>query len=147
VRPTILVVEDRVPIRDRLARQFQEAGARVLPAATAEDALRLYKRQAFEIAALVTDIRLEDESEVDISGIELAKQIAEIDAGLPKFGVTAFDPSVGRGVLEKVFSKTIGGSDDPLSIYRHIPEIVGRAVGYEEGRFRDVPKDLLALKE
>lgn len=145
-RPTILYVEDRPKMRDMYSRVFQEAGARVLAAANVNDAFKVYRRQAFEISALVTDIRLENESEFDVSGIGLATRIAEVDPGLPRIGLTAFDSQVGEGVLDEVLKKTVRHSDDPESIYKHVPRIVEMAQRYDENRFGNVPEDLLALK-
>lgn len=145
-RPTILLVEDRSDIRDELAREFHDAGARVLATASAADALKMFQRRAFEIAALVTDVRLEDETDEDISGVSLAKQISEVSPTLPRYGVTAYDSSVGVGVLDEVYSKTIKSSLAPMSIYQNITKIVDFASRYDEARFRDIPGDLLAIK-
>jgi CheY-like chemotaxis protein len=146
-RPTVLLVEDRDSIRDHLSLHFQQGGARVLSAANAKDAYRLYRHRAFEISALVTDIRLVNESDHDLSGIELAKSIAEVDPDLPLYGVTAFDPEVGQSVLHQVLKKTLVSSQDPMSIYQHIPSIIENASRYDDSRFNGVPESLVSLKE
>jgi CheY-like chemotaxis protein len=146
VRPTILLVEDRPNIRDLYARVFQDAGARVLSAADAHDAYEVYRRQAFEISALVTDLRLESDSTFDISGVALAARIAEVDPELPLYGLTAFEPQMGEAVLHEVLRKTVRDSDDPASIYKHIPRIIDTAQRYDDARFGNIPEELLQLK-
>lgn len=146
VRPTILLVEDRPTIRDLYARVFQDAGARVLSAADAQDAYEVYRRQAFEISALVTDVRLESDSMFDISGIALAARIAEVDPDLPLYGLTAFEPHIGEAVLHQVLRKTVRDSDDPASIYKHVPRIIDTAQRYDDARFGNIPEELLQLK-
>ena len=118
----------------------------MLSAANANDAYKLYRHRAFEISALITDIRLEDESDHDISGIDLARNISEVDPDLPLYGVTAFARPVGEDVLDLVLTKSVDESD-PMSIYRHIPDIIQKASDYDEGRFVDVPESLVSLKQ
>jgi len=139
-------VEDRSDIRDDLAREFHASGARVLPAANANEAIGIYRRRAFEVAALVTDVRLENESEDDVSGISLAKQISELSPSLPLFGVTAFDLRVGEGVMREVYKKTVRKSPLESSVYKHIENIVGSASKFDEDRFAGVPGTLLDIK-
>ena len=146
MRPTILFVEDRATMRDIYSREFQEAGARVLSATNTEDAYRMFRRQSAEISALVTDIRLVNESEFDLSGVELARRIAVAEPDLPLYGLTAFEPKVGEGVLHRVLRKTVRDSDDPDSIYKHVAGIVEEARRFDEGRFGGIPEELLGLK-
>ena len=134
-------------MRDIYAREFQEAGARVLSAANTEDAYRIFQRQSSEISALVTDIRLSDEQEFDLSGVELARRIAAAEPDLPLYGLTAFEPQVGEGVLHRVLRKTVRDSSDPDSIYKHVNVIVEDARRFDEGRFGGVPEELLGLKQ
>jgi CheY-like chemotaxis protein len=143
--PTILLVEDRDNVRDQLARNLHEAGAVVLPARDSNEAYRVYQRRVSEIAALVTDIRLDEADTNDRSGVTLAKRIAQIAPDMPRFGVTAYNTQVGEGFFDEVFEKKIRKT--ARSIYRHFTSIVQRASQYDDARYSTVPADLLALKE
>ena len=98
-----------------------------------------------EIAALVTDIRLDEANSNDRSGVILAKRIAQIAPAMPRFGVTAYDTHVAMGFLDEIFKKKTRRA--PRSIYRHTASIVARAAEYDDSRYSSVPSELLALKE
>jgi len=69
-RPLVLLVEDAVLIRLELADMLESGGFRVLPVASAEEALHVL-RATSEVQAVVTDVNL---SPNRIDGIELARR-------------------------------------------------------------------------
>lgn len=143
-RPTILLVEDHEDIRDHLALQFHQEGAHVLTAANSDEAYGIFQRRASEVAALVTDVRLDENDPRDRGGLELAEKIADILPNLPLIGVTAYDPSVGAGVLDDVYEKKTPRAK--RSIFRFIGSIISRAAAYDEARYADVPETLNRLR-
>ena len=74
----ILLVEDEEGIREFVCNLLREKGYQVLPAATVNEALKLFKENQKKIALLLTDVVLPDRS-----GLELADDLTNIIPQLP----------------------------------------------------------------
>ncbi len=72
-RPLVLLVEDAVLIRLELADMLESGGFRVLPVASAEEALHVL-RATSEVQAVVTDVNV---SSGGMDGFALARQVSE----------------------------------------------------------------------
>jgi two-component system, chemotaxis family, CheB/CheR fusion protein len=70
----VLLIEDDADSRDATAILLEQAGADVVPAATAEDALAVFSRTEFD--AIVTDVAMPGRS-----GFWLVGQIRQLPAG------------------------------------------------------------------
>jgi two-component system, OmpR family, KDP operon response regulator KdpE len=81
MRPTILVVEDEVPMQKYIRANLQARGYDVLGVGTGADALRVGGEQTFQ--AVILDIGLPDRDGLDILGA------LQHDAGLPVLVVSA----------------------------------------------------------
>jgi CheY-like chemotaxis protein len=77
-RLVVLVVEDEWLVRDAIVDYLQDAGCRVLEAASGEDALSVLDREQ-AIDVLLTDIRLNG----DINGWEVGEEFRRRHAGRP----------------------------------------------------------------
>jgi CheY-like chemotaxis protein len=85
-RPTVLIVEDEVLIRESLANHFGDAGFQVLQAETGERACSLLRTAKNRIDWLFTDIRLPGE----IDGWRLAEEFRRAHPFRPVVYATAF---------------------------------------------------------
>lgn len=83
----ILVIEDEDGAREIIARCLKRKGYPTLSAATAKDGLELVKKEHPNIILL--DIRLEDGS-----GLEVLKEIKELDRNMKVIMVTALEDEV-----------------------------------------------------
>jgi DNA-binding NtrC family response regulator len=139
-RGTILVVEDRDPLRRLLARALADEGYEVAAAATGGDAVRLLGERPFDL--VLTDLKLPD-----ISGLEVLASAREKQPRVPVVVLTGYG-TVGAAVeamklgaydfLEKplelpdlalLVEKAIGGTlllDEPVFQPAGAPAIVGR---------------------
>jgi DNA-binding NarL/FixJ family response regulator len=70
-RPLVLLVEDAVLMRMELADMLESGGFRVLPVASAEEALHVLRTMP-EVQAVVTDVTL---SPSGMDGVELARRV------------------------------------------------------------------------
>ncbi len=94
---TILVVEDEAALRRVVQRILEGAGYRVLLAGTAEEALKLARREGDTIGMLLTDVVMPG-----MSGRELAQEIAELYPHLPVLFTSGYtdDTIMHHGILE-----------------------------------------------
>jgi two-component system, cell cycle sensor histidine kinase and response regulator CckA len=85
---TVLVVDDEPSVRRSTARLLERAGAEVLEASSADDALAYGREQGRSIDVLLSDIVMPE-----VSGIELATAAREVwpDAGI--LLISAFTPA------------------------------------------------------
>lgn len=102
-RPTVLLVEDSAAIRDAFGLLLEESGYRVVPAATAAEALRL-------AGAAPPDVVLLDVGLPDGDGLQVARELRArpATADLPIVAVTghteeeARDAALAAGCTEHV---------------------------------------------
>ena len=73
-RPTLLLVEDDDPLRERLTRAFERRGYAVTAAGTVEDALIAARLDPPELA--VVDLKLPDGS-----GLDVVRELRALDGG------------------------------------------------------------------
>jgi CheY-like chemotaxis protein len=83
----ILVVDDQADARDLIGQILTHCGAKVLPAASAEEALSLFKKERPDV--IVTDIGMPD-----MDGFELLRKLRALEhdrtRDIPAIAVTAF---------------------------------------------------------
>lgn len=100
---TILFVEDEVFVRRVITEVLCAAGYEVLTAPNAEDALRLYERNAGAVDLLLTDLVLPGQT-----GSELAAALTGLDHRIEVLYVTGYMEQVrkleGHNCLPKPFS-------------------------------------------
>ncbi len=84
--PKVLVIDDDRSVLRLVEKSFEDAGATVLTANTAEEGMTLIRRE--EPDALLLDIMLPE-----ANGLELATQVKHLDAKLPIIFITAMNDS------------------------------------------------------
>lgn len=89
----ILVVDDEAPIRDLFEDLFRKEDCQAVTCATGEEALKILKNDTFDVVLL--DIKLPG-----MSGLEVLKNIREINKKLPVVMITGF------GFDEDLIAKT-----------------------------------------
>jgi len=77
-RETILVVEDEKHVREFLEEVLTEAGYLVLKAGTAEEAARIFEKEAERVGLILSDVVLPD-----ISGLKLVDGLLSMRPGIP----------------------------------------------------------------
>lgn len=87
--PTLLYVEDEALIQHMLQVELEEAGFKVLPANSGNEALAILAEQSHELHGLITDINLGDGPD----GWEIARTARELVSGLPIVYVSALGES------------------------------------------------------
>ncbi len=97
----VMVVEDEPTCRHAVRIFLERAGAAVSPAASAEEALQLFKSRAFD--AIITDIRLDG-----MDGIELLKNVRAQGSDIPVIVMT------GHASMQSAISALKLGADDYL---------------------------------
>jgi CheY-like chemotaxis protein len=91
--PRILVVEDEVLLRSVVADELRESGCDVTEVGCAEDALA-YLEAGGQVDLVFSDVRLSGRA----NGVELARQLRQLDADLPIFLTSATaTPEEARG--------------------------------------------------
>lgn len=95
-RPTVLVVEDEGMLLEIVAAELEEAGFRVLPAATAEEAAGILGGGGIDL--LFTDIRLPGR----LDGWDLAERARDLHPGLPVIYVTGYSAEAPRQVSDSI---------------------------------------------
>lgn len=147
-KPTILLVEDRKPLLDQMAKKLDARGARVIPRRSFKEAMAAFRRRPSEISALLTDIRLSESNPRDRGGFSLAETLSAITPTLPLFGYTGNnDIRDVDQVLDALYEKTLPEIHNPRGIDNNLDTIVQRAAEYDRDRYRSVPDELLAIKE
>ena len=101
----ILVVDDEAPVRDLFDELFRKEDCEPVSCATGEEALKILKKEPFDVVLL--DIKLPG-----MSGLEVLKNIREFDKNLPVVMITGF------GFDEDLIAKTkqFGCSDISVKI-------------------------------
>ncbi|MGD0577857.1 MAG: ATP-binding protein [Bryobacteraceae bacterium] len=97
----IIVVDDHDDVRKFMRETLQGAGYRILVAATPREALDRVKTTGLEPALLITDVILPE-----MSGVELAQQLASRFPALAVLYVSGYTPNVivKQGILKPGFS-------------------------------------------
>jgi CheY-like chemotaxis protein len=141
-RPEILLIEDELPLRGIYADELQASGAFVRLASDDEQGLDAFRQYVSSISAVITDMRLRSDSDEDHSGGEMAQKIRKMAPDLPIYCNSAID-------VEKLFPSVFDGyyTKGSREIYKKFPEIVRRALSYENERFKSFPENLKALKD
>jgi len=78
-----LIVDDNLPLAENLAEMLEGTGAEATVAGGAREALALAKNGRFD--ALITDMRMPE-----MSGLDLMRELRQVDPGLPVLLVTAY---------------------------------------------------------
>lgn len=89
----ILVVDDEEPVRELFDELFRKEDCQTVSCATGEDALKILKKETFDVVLL--DIKLPG-----MSGLEVLKNIREFNKDLPVVMITGF------GFDEDLIAKT-----------------------------------------
>ena len=144
VSPSILYIEDRPDYRESTAQRLQEAGARVLVASNADEALERFMKSASVVSAIVTDLQLSESDQGDRSGIELSNKIHSISPMLPRFAITAHASSAKETTWSGVYQKEFDPRDRKLKSFLKL--VVTEATKFDENRYSDLPEELLKLK-
>lgn len=79
----ILVVDDEAPVRDLFEELFKKEDCQTVSCATGEEALKIIKKETFDVVLL--DIKLPG-----MSGLEVLKNIRELHKKLPVVMITGF---------------------------------------------------------
>jgi CheY-like chemotaxis protein len=116
---TILVADDEPALRHLLARQLQQRGYRVFPAADGLEALRIYRSANPPIDLVLADVVMPG-----MNGMQLAAALLELDAKARFILVSAHVPSgsarLNSGVLVPVLQK-------PFNL-DHVLEVLDRVL-------------------
>jgi two-component system cell cycle sensor histidine kinase/response regulator CckA len=96
---TVLLVEDEAPVRKVTALLLETLGYRVLEAACAEEALRLFEESQEKIDLLMTDMVMPD-----ISGRELANRLSSGDPTLKVLFQSGYTDDADVAFLKKPFT-------------------------------------------
>jgi len=91
MKPTILIIDDEIKIRNLLARIIELEGFVVLQAENAKDGMKLIAN--YEVLVVVSDVKLPD-----ANGVELVKQIKTIKPHVEIINLTAYG-TIADGVL------------------------------------------------
>jgi DNA-binding NtrC family response regulator len=95
---TILFVDDHEVLARLSCEILEMQGYRAVSAFNAEDALRKFEEDKFDL--MVTDFRMEG-----MNGLELARKIHDKDPGVPVIIVTGYGPIDGGKDVETCLSK------------------------------------------
>ncbi len=90
---TILVVDDNLAIRALVRAFLERAGYTVATAVDGEDGLNFFKQHQSRIALLLTDVRMPE-----MSGLDLADRVQELDSSVPVLFMSGSSPDVKRGL-------------------------------------------------
>ena len=125
-RPVVLLVEDEVLARLAFAAMLESGGFRVIPVATAEEALEVLGA-GLDVRAMVTDVEL---SGSGMDGFELARKVHEEhqigvvvvsgraapDAGELPLGVRFVAKPVHKATLVHLVRDVVGREPEPPSV-------------------------------
>jgi two-component system, cell cycle sensor histidine kinase and response regulator CckA len=103
---TILLVEDEDGVRSMIVRCLEEAGYRVLPAATPTEALGLARGHKGPIHLIVTDIVMQE-----MSGTELARQVKKMRRAIRTLFITGYMNEGAHGRAHNVLHKPFGPAE------------------------------------
>src|SRR5919201_684897 len=84
-RPWLLVIDDEDMVRVFTIRVLRQAGYPIVEVPDAESALQLLDDRAFHCSLVITDVRMPN-----MSGVELAEELAESRPELPVLFVSGF---------------------------------------------------------
>jgi CheY-like chemotaxis protein len=90
---TILVVDDNLAIRALVRAFLERAGYTVATAADGQDGLNFFKQHQSRIALLLTDVRMPE-----MSGLDLADRVQELDSTIPVLFMSGSNGNVNRGL-------------------------------------------------
>ncbi len=126
----ILVIDDDRSVRHLIAKAFEDSEVEVVPAATAEEGMKLLDNRQFDVVLL--DIMLPESS-----GLDLFERIHEIDSKLPIIFITSLSSSE-----TAIKAMTLGAFDylmKPLDLAR-IRDLVRQ--GLEIRRLMNIPVEM-----
>lgn len=140
----VLIVEDRENVRLNLRAILADEGLQSIEAADKSEALTAFRSHAGLIAGVITDCRLDDDdSEKDVSGIEVGRALRTEHPSLPIYCYTAFeiDDFIREdNPFNKVFRKSTSDSD--LDIGKNISTLCNTFRNYDASKFADIPSEL-----
>ncbi len=120
--PIILLVEDEVPVRDLTAELLKRRGYRVLKAADADEAMRLWETCGVVPDLLLTDVVMPGH----MNGHDLAKTLQCLNPSLKVIYTSGYSPDVIREALERepgaVF---LSKPYHPQALYEAIQQCLG----------------------
>jgi two-component system cell cycle sensor histidine kinase/response regulator CckA len=85
--PTVLAVDDEVPVLELVARTVCEGGYRVVKARDGKEAWSFFQRPHESVDLVITDVVMPH-----MSGTELAARIAALNPDLPLILMSGFSP-------------------------------------------------------
>ena len=120
--PIILLVEDEVPVRDLTAELLKRRGYRVLKAADADEAMRLWETCGVVPDLLLTDVVMPG----NMNGHDLAKTLQCLNPALKVIYTSGYSPDVIREAMERepgtVF---LSKPYHPQALYQAIQQCLG----------------------
>jgi CheY-like chemotaxis protein len=124
-RPTILLVEDEASLREILGEVLDDAGYRVLPAATADDALAAVRAHRGPIHLMLADVNLPG-----TSGPELAAQLQFLHAAARVLYMSGHSEEIvaRRGVVHPV-SLLLQKPFTPTTLLHRVQESLATVMG------------------
>ena len=122
---TVLVVDDQLDARDLMQRILADAGAEVITAAAADDALTLVETRKPDV--VVSDIGMPDVDGFEL--LRLIRALGEARGGrVPAIAVTAFARSEDRTrALRAGFAVHVAKPVDPAELVATVVSVTGRA--------------------
>ncbi len=134
-RPRVLVIDDEFSLRHALARGLRRAGYETVEAATGREGVDAFLGGGFD--AVLTDVRLPD-----LSGLDIAAILTEMDASVPVVVMT------GYGTLETALEAMRRGARDYVQkpfVVEDVARVLERAIA--ERRLARENRRLRALVE
>ena len=126
-RPRALVVDDNESVLASLAEMLKSIGCDVTSAVSGQEALSLFSPGAYDV--VFTDLAMPD-----LSGMQVAKAIRELDRSIPIVLMSAWDQ---HNLQEQLTAYRVSFLEKPFSFSR-IRAIVADAVGSRSLRESDV---------
>ncbi len=117
-RPRVLVIDDELSLRHALARGLRRAGFETVEAATGKEGVDAFLGGGFD--AVLTDVRLPD-----LSGLDIASILTEMDASIPVVVMT------GYGTLDTALEAMRRGARDYVQkpfVVEEVARVLKRAI-------------------
>lgn len=112
---TILVVEDKEPLREFVMTVLGDNGYAVLPAADGAEALEVYRKRRDDVALILLDMGLPK-----MTGAEVLSELKKITPGVKVIAASGYlEPEIKAGIFEA------GASDFLPKPYR-VVELLGK---------------------
>jgi DNA-binding NtrC family response regulator len=122
MQKSILVVDDNADIAKVIERSLEEHDYNIHCFHDSIKAIDYFKMNAYDIAAIITDIRIPG-----MSGLELVSRVKKINPDVKVFFVTAFDidlikpevDSLNYDIID-IFQKPLSGNEISSTVIKHL---------------------------